>query len=188
MRPTPLILAALLAVSLLAPAQAQSKKESINKILAIQKPQYEQFGMVMAQSPVQPLLQQAAQVLRARVPEDKREAVGKAMDAEVQAYMKDVGPPLRASAVKAANEVIAAKLESSFNEAELKQLVQYLESPIIKRYNQLGPELQTTIGQRVGTEHRALVETKAKNLDTKLAELLGLKPGVGAAPAAASKP
>ena len=36
--------------------------------------------------------------------------------------------------------------EMGFNEAELKQLVQYLESPVIKRYNQLGPELQNILG------------------------------------------
>jgi uncharacterized protein (DUF1778 family) len=184
---TPLIAATLIAASLLAPAQAQTKKQLIDKILTIQKPQYEQFGNVLAQAPVQQLVQQASQVLRARVPEDKREAVGKAMDAELQAYLKDVTPALRASSLKHANEVVAAKLNESFNEAELKQLVQYLESPVIKRYNQLGPELQNTLGQKVGAENRALVEAKAKALDAKLIELLGLKQQAQQAPAA-SKP
>lgn len=174
-RTTPLFAAALIAASLLAPVQAQSKKELINKILAVQKPQYEQFGNVMAQASVQQLVQQASQVLRARVPEDKREEVGKAMDAELRAYMKDVTPALRASAVKHANEVVAAKLNEGFTEAELKQLLQYMESPVIKRFSQLGPELQSSLGQKVGTENRALVEAKAKALDAKLIELLGLK-------------
>jgi hypothetical protein len=172
---TPLIAAAFIAASLLAPVQAQTKKQLIDKILTIQKPQYEQFGNVLAQAPVQQLVQQASQVLRARIPEEKREEIGKAMDAELRAYMKDVTPALRASSVKHANEVGAAKLNEGFNEAELKQLVQYLESPVIKRYNQLGPELQNILGQKVGTENRALVEAKAKALDAKLVDLLGLK-------------
>lgn len=188
-RTIPLIAATLTlaATTLLAPvAQAQTKKQLIDKILAIQKPQYEQFGQMMAQAPVQPLVQQAAQVLRARVPEDKREAVGKAMDAELQAYLKDVTPALRASAVKHANEVIGSKLEASFNEAELKQLVGYLESPVIKRYNQLGPEFQQALGQKVAADNKALVESKARALDAKLVDLLGIKPTTPA-PAPASK-
>jgi len=185
LRTAPLIAATFVAASLLAPAQAQTKKQLVEKILAIQKPQYEQFGVMMAQAPVQQLLQQAAQVLRARVPEDKRESVGKAMDEEVKAYMKDVTPALRASAIKHAPEAIGAKLEAGFNEAELKQLIQYLESPVIKRYNQLGPEFQNALGQKVAAEQRALIETKAKALDAKLVELLGIKPPPAAA---ASKP
>ncbi|MFN4115681.1 MAG: hypothetical protein ACK4F7_04165 [Inhella sp.] len=180
-RPTPLIAALLVAASLLAPAQAQTKKQLIEKVLTIQKPQYEQFGQMMALSPVQPMVQQAAQVLRARVPEDKREAVGKAMDAELQAYLRDVTPALRASSLKHAREIIGSKLEASFSEAELKQLVDYLESPVIKRYNEMGPDFQQALGQKVAIEHKSLVETKARALDAKLVELLGIKPA--AAPA-----
>lgn len=179
-RTAPLIVATLAfaAATLLAPApaQAQTKKQLIDKILANQKPQYEQFGQMMAQAPVQPMVQQAAQVLRARVAEDKREAVGKAMEAELQAYMKDVSPALRASSVKHASEVVGSKLEASFNEAELKQLLGYLESPVIKRYNQLGPEFQQALGQKVATDNKTLVETKARALDAKLVDLLGIKP------------
>ena len=181
-RTAPLIAATLIAASMLAPAaQAQTKKQLVDKILAMQKPQYEQFGVMMAQAPVQQLVQQAAQVLRARVPEDKREAVGKAMDEELKAYMKDVTPALRASAVKHAPEAIGAKLSEGFNEAELKQLIQYLESPVIKRYNQLSNEFQNALGQKIATENRALIEAKAKALDAKLVDLLGIKPPAGSA-------
>ncbi len=181
--PTPLIAAVFVAASLLAPAQAQTKKQLIEKILAVQKPQFEQFGQMMAMAPVQPMVQQASQVLRARVAEDKREAVGKAMDAELQAYLKDVVPAMRASALKHANEVMGSKLEAGFNEAELKQLLGFLESPVIRRFNQLGPDLQQALGQKVGNDNKTLIEAKARALDAKLVDLLGLKP----APAPASK-
>lgn len=179
-------LIALALASLLVPAvQAQqSKKELVAKILLLQKSQYEQFGNMLAQAPIQQLVQRAALVLRERVPEDKRESTGKAMDVELKAYMNDVAPKLRASAVKHATEVVGGKLESSFNEAELKQIIQYLESPVVKRYNQLGAEFPNALGQKVGTENRALIEARARQLETKLADLLGLK----AAEGAASKP
>ncbi len=182
---TPLLAATLAVCALVAPAaHAQSKKELVAKIVAMQKPQYEQFGSMLTNAPIQQLVQGASQVLRARVPEDKREAVGKAMDAELAQYRKDVEPAMRASVIKHAPEAIGSKLEASFSEAELKQIMGYLESPVIKRYVQLGPEMQNALAQRAATENRALVEAKAKQLDVRLADLLGLKqPAAQAAPA-----
>ncbi len=184
-----LVLAALLiSASALAPAHAQSKKELAAKIVTLQKAQHEQFGMNLAQAPIQQLVQNAGQVLRARVPADKREATGKAMDDELRAYMKDVGPALRASAVKHAGEQLTAKLEADFNETELKQVLQFLESPAIRRYHQIGAELNNAVAQKVLGDNRNLIETRAKALDQKLAELLGVKPAGNAPAASAAKP
>lgn len=182
------VLAALAAVTLLAPAaHAQSKKELVAKVIALQKPQYEQFGNMLAQMPIQQLVASAGQVLNTRIAPEKREALGKAMEAELQQYGKDVVPALRASALKHAPELIGAKLEASFNEEELKQLIGYLESPVIKRYAQMSPEFQNTLAQRVTSENRALIESKAKALDAKLVSLLGLKPAAAPAPAPSGK-
>lgn len=190
MRPlSPLLAGLLLCASLLVPsAHAQGKKELVNKVLALQKPQYEQFGLMMAQGSIQPMIQGAGMALQQRVAADKREAVGKAMDAEVQAFMKDVGPALRASALKNAPEAIGAKLEASFNEAELKQIIGYLESPVMKRYIQLGPEFQQALATKMRADNQQLIETKARALNGKLAAHLGLPAQVGSAPAAGSAP
>jgi uncharacterized protein len=185
---TILITAALAATTLLAPAQAQSKKDLINKILTLQKPQYEQFGNVLAQAPLQQMLPQVGQVLRARVPEDKREAAGKAVDAEVRKFLDEVSPTLRASSVKHAQSLVSAKLEAGFNEAELKQIIGYLESPVVKRYGQLGPEVQPALAQKVTQEQRSLIESKAKALDQKLADILGLRNAAEPPQKPASKP
>lgn len=189
MRPlSPLLAGLLLTASLLAPsAQAQSKKELVAKILALQKPQYEQFGQMMAQGSIQPMLQGAGMALQQRVAADKREAVGKAMDAEVQAFLKDVTPALRASALKNAPEAIGAKLDASFNEVELKQIIGYLESPVMKRYIQLGPELQQALAAKMRADNQPLIETKARALNAKLVELLGLPAQGSSAPATAPK-
>lgn len=180
----PLLVATLLALPL-APAQAQSKKELVTKILALQKPQFEQVGQAMAQAAVGQLVQGAAVALQQRVPAEKREATGKAMEAELQAYLKEVVPALRASAVKQANEAYGSKLEASFSDAELKQLIAFMESPLVKRYNQLFPETQGQVAQKVAAENKALMETKVKGLAQKLGELLEVKPAP--APNGASK-
>lgn len=187
--PAPFLLAIVLAASALAPVQAQTKKELVAKVVALQVAQAEQLSNALAQQgPLQQMMAQAGQVLRSRVPEDKREATGKAMEEAVRAYLKDVQPSLRASLVKNIPTLLGQRLESSFNEAELKQIVQTLESPVLKRFNQMGGEMQQALVQKVMSENQALLQDKFKALDTRMAELLGLKAGAAATPAAASKP
>ncbi|MFY8017019.1 MAG: hypothetical protein ACOVN9_02825, partial [Inhella sp.] len=187
--PTPFLLAIVLAASALAPVQAQTKKELVAKVVALQVAQAEQLSNALAQQgPLQQMMAQAGQVLRSRVPEDKREATGKAMEEAVRAYLKDVQPALRASLVKNIPALLGQRLESSFNEAELKQIVQTLESPVLKRFNQMGGEMQQALVQKVMSENQALLQDKFKALDTRMAELLGLKAGAAATPAPASKP
>lgn len=186
-RSTPLIAATLLAATLWAPAvQAQSKKELVAKVVNLQMAQAEQFSLALTQQgPLQQLVAQAAQVLRTRVPEDKREATGKAMDEALRAYVKDVQPALRASLLKNAPTVLGAKLEAGFNEAELKQIIQSLESPVLKKFNQMSAESQQALVQKVMQDNQALMQEKFKTLDGKLADLLGLKADA-AKPAAAN--
>jgi len=183
--PALILVALALSASALLPAQAQSKKELVDKVLKLQQAQVEQIGSQMLQSTLAPMVQQVGLALKARVPADKQEATGKALTEEIRAFTREVEPMLRASAWKFAPEVIAPKLDGSFNEAELKQLIQYLESPVIKRYGQLGSEMQGALVQKVGNENRAVIETKIRALDGKLSSLLGLKP---AAPGSAPKP
>lgn len=187
-RSTSLIAATLLAATLWAPAQAQTKKELVTKIVNLQMAQAEQFSLALTQQgPLQQMVQQAAQVLRTRVPEDKREATGKAMDEALRAYVKDVQPALRASLLKNAPTVLGAKLEAGFNEAELKQILQSLESPVLKKFNQLSGESQQALVQKVMQDNQALMTEKFKALDSKLADLLGLK-NEAAKPATAPAP
>ena len=182
------LIAALLIATLLAPAAhaQQSKKDLIAKVLQLQKAQHEQFGQSLANQPLQQLIPQAMQLLRTKVPEDKREATGKAMDAELKAYFTDVSPKLQASAAKHAAELVGAKLET-FSEAELRQLLQFMESPVIKRYNQISGDIPATLAQRIAAEQRGMLEARVRLLETRLADLLGLKAAAGSAPAA-SKP
>ncbi|MBH9553367.1 DUF2059 domain-containing protein [Inhella gelatinilytica] len=175
-----------LALSAQAAAQAPAspgKKEMVQKILTLQKAAHEPFAATLAQATVQQLIQNAGQVLHTRVPEDRREALGKAMDEELRAYFKDVMPVLRSSVTKHAAVVIGARLEADFSEPELKQLIQFLESPAVKRYQQLGNDLNGQVAQKVMQEQGKAIEARAKQLDQKLVDLLGLK-----APAPAASP
>lgn len=185
--PSTLLASLVLAASVLLPAQAETKKELVDKLLKLQQPQVEQLGRVMLQQSLGPMLQQIGMVVQQRVAPEKRQETGKAIGDAVSAFNKEVEPVLRASAVKNMAATLSPKLEE-FNEAELKELIQFLESPVVKRYSKLAPEMQSALAQKVSTENRAMVETKVRALDAKINTLLGIKPAAAPSSAPASKP
>ncbi len=185
--------AALLLLSLtVQPALAQSKKELVNKLVLLQQPGVEAMARGMAEQPAIQLTMQARQLIQ-NVPAEKRDAVIKAIDTDLKKYVDETVPLLRDRAVKLAPTVIGSELESNFNEDELKQLITWFESPVIKRFQQLAPGMQRTLTEKLVTETRAQVEPKLSALEAAMAKQLGVTPASaggatgasGAAPAAA---
>jgi hypothetical protein len=189
MTPIKLALAAALALAAWhAAAQGSDadKKALVAKIVKLQQPQMEQFALGMAQQPMQQMLRQVEQVVTARVPADKREATAKAMVSEAQAAMKDLEPTLKASAIKQSQATYGATLESKFSAAELKEILQVLESPTMRRFAQLTPELNQAMAQAIANDTKANVEPRLKALDQKLVQLVNA--ALPSAPAASPKP
>ena len=115
---------------------------------------------------------------------DKREAAGKSIDADIRKYVDESLPVLRERAVKLAPSTAGAILEEKMSEDELKQLVAWLESPAAKKYQQIGGEMQQTMGQKLVTEAGPLLTPKLQALEQKVRVTLGL-PAPGAAGASA---
>jgi hypothetical protein len=178
--------AALLLLSLTAaPALAQSKKELVNKIVQLQQPGVEAMARGLAEQPAVQLSMQARQLIQ-NVPAEKRDAVVKAIDADLKKYVDESVPLLRDRAVKLAPSVIGAELETNFNEDELKQLITWFESPVIKRFQQLAPGMQRNLSEKLVNETRAQIEPKLSALEAAMAKQLGVTPaGAAGAPAPA---
>jgi hypothetical protein len=171
------------------PALAQSKKELINRIVLLQQPGVEAMARGLAEQPAVQLSMQARQLIQ-NVPADKRDAVVKALDTELKKYADEAVPLLRDRAIKLAPSVIGTELESNFNEDELKQLIAWFESPVIKRFQQLAPGIQRNLSDKLVNETRAQIEPKLSALEAAMAKQLGVTPAnaagaPGAAPAAA---
>lgn len=172
-----------------APAVAQSKKELVDRIVLLQQPGVEAMARSMGEQPAAQLIMQARQIIQ-NVPADKRDAAVKNIDAELKKYGDDVVPLLRDRAVKIAPTIIGPELDKNFNEAELKQLIDWLESPVIKRFQDLTPNIQRSLSERLVNETRAQVEPKLTALEAAMAKQLGVTPASasgapGPAPAAA---
>ena len=164
-----------------APTFAQSKKELVNRLLLLQQPGVEAMAKQLAERPAIQMTLSARQAF-ANVPQDKRDAVAKSIDAELKKYTDEAVPLLRERAIKLAPSTIGTELETNFNESELKQLIEWLESPVIKRFQTIAPQMQNTLAEKLVNETRGPIEAKLKTLETAMARHLGLPPP-GAAPA-----
>ena len=186
-----LFVTALLASAAIAHAQTAAsaaasaslaKKELVQKLLVLQQPGIEGMARNMVEQPALRMLQAAGQVLQ-QVPAEKREATGKAIETDIKKYVDDATPIVRDRAVKLAPSTIGATLEEKFSEDELRQLIAWLESPVNKKYAQLGPEMQSNFTQKLVADARPMIEPRLQALDTKVRASLGV-PAASSAPTA----
>jgi hypothetical protein len=166
------LLAILLAASAL--SHAQSKKELVQKLLLIQRPGIEAVARALAEQPATLVVQNTNRILQTQVPPEKREATAKAADAEVKKYLEEAVPLVRDKAIQLAPTTIGQILEDKFSADELKQLIAWLDSPLNKKFQQLAPELQNALAQKLVADVRPLIEPKIKTMDTNVANALGL--------------
>lgn len=167
---------------------ASTKKELVAKVLLLQQPAIEQAAQALAERPAAQMMQQAGMALQSRIAEDKREAVAKEIQADVKKYVDEAVPLVRERAVKLAPSTVGALLEEKFSEDELKQLIAIIESPVNRKFLQLGGEMQKVLLDKLITETQGAIEPKVKALELSIGKRLGLPAPAAAAPKAAKAP
>ena len=173
------VLVALLCSATLAHAQTPSKKELVQKVLQQQQPGLEVVARGLVEKPAAQMMQAAGRALQSEVPADKREAVAKAIEADVKKYVDEALPLVRERAIKAAQSTIGAVLEEKFSEDELKQLIAWFDSPVNKKYQQLSGEMQQSFVQKVVADSKPLIEPKIQALEQKVRASLGVPAATG---------
>ena len=167
---------ALLTLSSMAHAQSTpAKQELVARILVAQQAAIEQTAQAIVERPAIQMQQQAGLALQARVAPEKREAAAKSIQADLKKYIDDVGPVVRAQAVKLAPSTVGALLEEKFTEEELKQLVAIIESPVNRKFTQMGGDFQKALGEKLVAQTQASVGPKVKALEQSIAGHLGIQ-------------
>lgn len=161
-----------------------AKNELVAKVLTLQQVAIEQTAQALVERPALQMMQQAGAALQTRVAPEKREAVAKEIQADLKKYVDDVGPMVRQQAVKLAPSTVGVLLEQRFTEDELKQLIAIIESPVNRKFLQMGGELQKALADKLITETQAAVDPKVKALEQAMVKHLGLP----AAPVAKTEP
>ena len=188
--------AALLCLSTSAPAQSTPPASAVApvasapvspakhalalKVVSLQQAAVEGIARNLAENSVTRLAQAAGAAMQ-QVPADKRDAIAKSLDTDIRKYLDETTPMLRDAAVKLSATTLPPLLEDKFSEDELKQLAQWLDSPINRKYQQVAPAMQTALLQKLVADTRAQVEPKLKALEGRMSATLG---DPNAAPAA----
>jgi len=179
-----------LAVALASAAQAhaETKKELVQKLIGLQQQGIEAAGKQLAEQPAAAMMQRAGIAMQAGLPADKREAVARDIQSDVKKYADEAVPLLRKRAVELAPGTLGPLYEQHFNDDELKQLVTFLESPVYRKYQQLGAEMQRTLAEKLVADTRPTVEPKLRALEQQIAQRLQTAQRGTAASAPASAP
>lgn len=172
-----LIVVAMLAAAGAAYAQSTpAKKELVAKVLLLQQPAIELVARAMAEQPAQVLMQRAGPLLQQRIPPDKRQAVARDIQADLKKYVDEAVPVVRDRAVALAPSTIGVLLDERFTEDELKQLIAIIESPVNRKFQSLGPEMQKDLTEKLVAETKPIIEAKVRALDRAVAGRLGIQP------------
>lgn len=175
------------------PAASPAKKELVQKLLALQQPGIENAARSLVERPAAQMMQEAGRVLQTQFPADKREAIGKNIEADARRYVDEALPAVRDRALKLAPSTLGAALDEKFSEDELKQLVAWFESPVSKKFQQVSGEMQNNFMQKLVAEARPVIEPKLQALEQKVRTALGAPATAApadstAAPKAAARP
>jgi hypothetical protein len=165
-----------------------AKRALIARILELQRSGIENLGSNIAAAPLMQMRQQIGQILQQRVAADQREAVAREIEGDMRKYLEEVAPLVRDRAVKLAPTTMGTMLDERFTEEELKQVVAILESPVNRKYQTMGQEIQRKLAESLVTDTRATIEPKLRALDATMATRLGLNNPPPAAPAAPAAP
>ena len=167
-----------------APAAPSSpaKKALVQRILALQQSEVEAFARGVVERPAAQMMRDAGLAIQQQVPLDKREATGRAIEAEVKKYVDESYPLVRERALKIAPSTIGAVLEARMSEDELRTLLAWLDSPTNKKYQQVALDVRIAFAQKLLADMPALLDPKLQALDGRIRVILGVPPANGGAP------
>lgn len=168
-------------------AASPAKKELSARVLTLMKPAVETLGLQLAQQPALQIQQRAGMALQG-VAADRREVVGREIEADLRKYFEETGPLVRDRAVRLGPSTIGPMLEDRFSEDELRQIIAMLESPLNRRFQQSFPEMQRALADKLVAEMRSDIETRARALEQTVGKRLNPQAAPAAAPAAAPTP
>lgn len=168
-------------------AHADGKQDLIKRLPSLQKAELDALAADLAQNPARQIGGQAQQLLMQIVPPEKREATAKQISAELNKFVETATPGVKASANKVALGAVAPVMEGKFTEDELKQLVTMLESPVIKKYQELLPEMNQALLEKISADARTQFDPKAQALQDSVKKILDTASGGKLSQAAAAQ-
>ena len=170
---------------------ADPKLEWASKAVALQQgPELERLVSQLADSATQDILQNWGPKLQSDVAPAKMEQAKDSLNAELKKYFGDVSKTINDKVNKVSAAALVPAYMERFSLDELKQLVAFFESPIIKKYQSAAPELSNIFVRQLIEETRTDVVARSRQFDDAAAKIIATAPASRAPtanPAAAGK-
>jgi hypothetical protein len=154
-----------------ASAPSAAKQQLVAQVVKLMQPGVEQLARSLAEEPARQLMQRAAPVI-ATVLAEKREALAHDIEADARKYTDESVPLVRERALALAPAAVGAILAERFSEAELRDLIAVLESPVNRKYLGLSAEMQRALTEKLVASAKEAVEPKVRALDESIAARL----------------
>lgn len=173
------IATALLCTAVLAPAaHAQdkhdaAKKELATRIVNLQKAQDMDALIAQLAGTANRAVVEAWLPRLDGMPAARQKAVADQLDVELKKFNDDVTRLIKTRNDRISLDVLVPAYSERFTADELKQLVAFLESPVIKKYYAANPHMANLLGQKLVEATRADVESRIKEFDTRAAKIIG---------------
>jgi hypothetical protein len=152
------------------PAASEEKQKLILRVMQLWH--VEDTSIVMVQRPAVDAMQQSRIALQGRVSAAKQEATLKDISTDIQKYVDEATPIVRANAERLKGTIVAPMLAQNFSDEELRQLVALLESPVKKKFESLVPQFERSFGEKLAADSRTAIDPKleamTKNVGLKL--------------------
>lgn len=173
------IAAALLCTAALAPAayaqdkQDTAKKELATRIVNLQKAQDMDALIAQLAGTANRAVVEAWLPRLDKMPAARQKAVADQLDVELKKFNDDVTRLIKTRNDRISLDVLVPAYSERFTADELKQLVAFLESPVIKKYYAANPHMANLLGQKLVEATRADVESRIKEFDARAAKIVG---------------
>ncbi len=164
-----------LAVSTVSQAQiVDPKLEWATKVVALQQgPELNRLVDQLANSTAQDLLQKWGPKLQASVPKARQRQVTEELNTELKKYSNEVAQLIGSKVGKVSADALVPAYIEKFTLEELQQIAVFFESPAIKKYQALAPELGAVFIQRLIEAARTDVSARATQFDDTAAKIMG---------------
>ncbi|MBC7547529.1 MAG: DUF2059 domain-containing protein [Polaromonas sp.] len=162
------------------------KTEWASKVVTLQQgPELERLVAQLADSASQELIANWGPKLDTNVPKARLKKATDDLNAELAKYGVDATKLISKQIARVSTDVLVPAYTERFSLDELKQLAAFFESPAIKKYQSLAPELGNIFVQKLVEASRADVAARGRQFDDVAVKIVGA--GSANAPADSGK-
>ncbi|MES2979805.1 MAG: DUF2059 domain-containing protein [Pseudomonadota bacterium] len=179
---------ALAGLAFSASSQAQTadpKLEWATKVVALQQgPELDRLVAQLAGSATQDLIANWEPRLQTSVPKARQAKAMEDLNGELKKYSDEVSKIIGDKVTKVSTDTLVPAYMERFTLDELKQISAFFESPVIKKYQGVAPQMGSLFVEKLVEASRTEVVARARQFDESATKIVGTAPAPARTPAA----